>query len=171
MRILTCEQVSDGHPDKICDQISDAIVNDCLQHDPSARGAIECLLKNNHLIIAGELTSTHEPDYLKCIDRVHESIGKERLGYSPELDVQILVKKQSPDIAMGVDVGGAGDQGLMCGYKNKTDNDEDMQIDDLEIFENVAYIMAYHADPSIPGTIEGWLDEFEMLKLFRFRTT
>ena len=64
MRILTCEQVSDGHPDKICDQISDAIVTDCLQHDPSSPVAIECLLKDNHLIIAGELTSKHEPGYL-----------------------------------------------------------------------------------------------------------
>ena len=116
MKILSCEQVSDGHPDKICDQISDAIVTECLQHDPGSRVAIECLLKDNHLIIAGELTSTHEPDYQKCIGRVFDSIGKDRLGYTPELDTQILVKKQSPDIAIGVDGGGAGDQGVMYGY-------------------------------------------------------
>ena len=56
MRVLTCEQISDGHPDKICDQIADAIVTDCLRHDPKSRVAIECLIKDNHVIIAGELT-------------------------------------------------------------------------------------------------------------------
>lgn len=55
---------------------------------------------------------------------------------------------------------------LEASYKSKTDNDEDMQIEDLEIFENVAYIMAFHADSSIPGTIEGWLDEFEMFSIY-----
>ena len=54
MRILTCEQVSDGHPDKLCDQIADAIVTDCLQHDPASRVAIECLLKDDQLVIAGD---------------------------------------------------------------------------------------------------------------------
>ena len=116
MRILTCEQVSDGHPDKICDQISDAVVTDCLKHDPDSRVAIECLLKDDHLIIAGELTSNHEPDYQKLVNEVFDRIGRERLGYPPELDITVLVKKQSPDIAMGVDIGGAGDQGLMYGY-------------------------------------------------------
>ncbi len=116
MRILTCEQVSDGHPDKICDQIADAIVTDCLKHDPASRVAIECLLKNDQLIIAGELTSTHEPDYRKLVYEVFDRIGRERLGYPGDLDIGILVKKQSPDIALGVDKGGAGDQGIMYGY-------------------------------------------------------
>ena len=116
MRILTCEQVSDGHPDKICDQIADAVVTDCLRHDPESRVAIECLLKNDQLIIAGELTSTHEPDYRKLVYEVFERIGRERLGYPADLDIGILVKKQSPDIALGVDKGGAGDQGIMYGY-------------------------------------------------------
>ena len=116
MRILTCEQVSDGHPDKICDQISDAVVTDCLQHDPDSRVAVECLLKDNHLIIAGELTSQHQPDYKALVDQVFDRIGRERLGYPPDMDIQVLVKKQSPDIAMGVDTGGAGDQGVMFGY-------------------------------------------------------
>ena len=75
MRILTSEQVSEGHPDKICDQIADAIVADCLKHDPKARVAIECLIKDRHVIIAGELTSTHEPDYRKLVHDVFERIG------------------------------------------------------------------------------------------------
>ena len=120
MRIITCEQVSDGHPDKICDQIADAIVTDCLQHDKKARVAIECLIKDNHLIIAGELTSTHKPDYRSIANRVIDRIGGEKLGYGNPmiggLDIGILVKEQSPDIAMGVDNGGAGDQGMMYGY-------------------------------------------------------
>ena len=114
--IITCEQVSDGHPDKICDQIADAIVTDCLRHDKNSRVAIECLLKDNHLIIAGELTSEHHPDYRKLVDGTLERIGKERLGYSKDIDIGILVKEQSPDIALGVDKGGAGDQGMMYGY-------------------------------------------------------
>ena len=119
-RIITCEQVSDGHPDKICDQIADAIVTDCLQNDKKARVAIECLIKDNHLIIAGELTSTHKPDYRSIANRVIDRIGGEKLGYGSPimggLDIGILVKEQSPDIAMGVDNGGAGDQGMMYGY-------------------------------------------------------
>ena len=120
MRIITCEQVSDGHPDKICDQIADAIVTDCLQNDKKARVAIECLIKDNHLIIAGELTSTHKPDYRSITNMVIDRIGSEKLGYSNPimggLDIGILVKEQSPDIAQGVDTGGAGDQGMMYGY-------------------------------------------------------
>lgn len=116
MRILTCEQVSDGHPDKLCDQIADAIVTDCLQNDPASRVAIECLMKDDQLVIAGELTSNHAPDYRKLVEKVFDRIGRERLGY-PELpNLIIMVQKQSPDIALGVDKGGAGDQGIMYGY-------------------------------------------------------
>ena len=122
-KIITCEQVSNGHPDKICDQIADAIVTDCLRHDKNSRVAIECLLKNSRLIIAGELTSQHKPDYRKLVDDVLRRIGYEKLGYGYDrydimcgLDVGIWVSEQSPDIALGVDRDGAGDQGIMYGY-------------------------------------------------------
>ena len=117
-KIYTCEQVSNGHPDKICDQIADAVVTDCLQHDKDSRVAIECLLKDNHLIIAGELTSEHRPDYRRLAEEVFDRIGREKLGYGKEhgLDISILVSEQSLDIALGVDKGGAGDQGIMFGY-------------------------------------------------------
>lgn len=119
-RIITCEQVSNGHPDKICDQIADAIVTDCLQHDKNSRVAIECLIKDSHLVIAGELTSTHKPDYRKLVDEVIGRIGTDKLSYGELLyggmEIGILVKDQSPDIALGVDKGGAGDQGMMYGY-------------------------------------------------------
>ena len=121
MRILTSEQVSEGHPDKLCDQIADAIVTDCLQHDSASRVAIECLLKGNQLVIAGELTSTHSPDYRTLVRDVFERIGMEKLGYGNPLlnygpEITVLVEQQSPDIALGVDKGGAGDQGIMYGY-------------------------------------------------------
>lgn len=116
MKILTCEQVADGHPDKICDQVADSIVTDCLRHDPDSRVAIECLLKDDQIIIAGELTSKHDPDYRKLVNQVFDRIGRERLGYPDGIEVGLMMKKQSPDIALGVDKGGAGDQGIMYGY-------------------------------------------------------
>ena len=117
-KIYTSEQVSNGHPDKICDQVADAIVTDCLAHDKNSRVAIECLLKDSHLIIGGELTSKHKPDYRKLVHQVLERIGFDKLSMdiSNYLDIGILVREQSPDIAMGVDKGGAGDQGIMYGY-------------------------------------------------------
>ncbi len=125
-RIITCEQVSNGHPDKICDQIADAIVTDCLQHDPKSRVAIEVLIKDNHIIIAGELTSEHKPDYKALVYQVFVGNGMQKMDYRKSVDfresvffgadIGILVKEQSPDIALGVDKGGAGDQGMMFGY-------------------------------------------------------
>lgn len=115
--IITCEQVSNGHPDKICDQIADAVVADCLKNDRESRVAIEVLIKDNHIVIAGELTSSHRPDYTALVDEVFERIGKKTLGYDVDkIHLTLLVSQQSPDIAQGVDIGGAGDQGMMFGY-------------------------------------------------------
>lgn len=126
MRIITSEQVSAGHPDKICDQIADAIVTDCLRNDKNSRVAIECLFKNRNLIIAGELTSTHEPDYKALVQHVFDRINggssdDAGLDYkldftADDLDITILVDHQSSDIALGVNTGGAGDQGMCYGY-------------------------------------------------------
>ena len=111
--IFTSEQVSCGHPDKICDQISDAILTDCLQHDRYSRVAAECLIKDYDVIVAGEITSAHEPNYIEIVRGVLSRIGL------PNVDryrVTVLVSQQSADIAQGVDVNGAGDQGMMFGY-------------------------------------------------------
>ena len=117
MHIITCEQVSNGHPDKICDQIADAIVTDVLNHDRDARVAAEVMIKGNQIIIAGEITSAYTPNYKELVKDVFERIGLERLGYEDSVfDIHILMDRQSPDIAMGVDKGGAGDQGMMFGY-------------------------------------------------------
>ena len=114
-KIYTSEQISCGHVDKICDQIADAIVTDCLAHDKNSRVAVECLIKNSTIIIAGEITSNHEPEYADLVFSVLNRIGIEKLGYEC-IDVRGLITKQSADIAMGVDKGGAGDQGIMFGY-------------------------------------------------------
>lgn len=113
-KIITCEQVSRGHVDKICDQISDAVVAECLRKDPESRVAVETLIKNNTVIIAGEITSKHEPDYAKLVGREFERIGI--TGMYDKVNVRTLITRQSPDIAQGVDTGGAGDQGVMYGY-------------------------------------------------------
>lgn len=80
--LYTCEQVSNGHPDKLCDQISDAILTDCLVHDPMTRAGIECLIKNDQIVIAGEITSKHDPDYELAKDII-------RAGWAHRCEVQL----------------------------------------------------------------------------------
>ena len=115
--LITCEQVSDGHPDKIADQIADAIVTDALKRDKNARVAIEVLIKDYNIVIAGELTAKGNTDYAKIVKDVFKRIGKARLGYDPKkFKIQVFVTRQSADIALGVDKGGAGDQGIVYGF-------------------------------------------------------
>ncbi len=111
--IFTSEQVSCGHPDKICDQISDAIVTDCLRHDPKSRCAVEVLIKDTDIVVAGEITSAYKPDVERLALDVLHRIGIED---TTQYWVYNWIGAQSADIAMGVDTGGAGDQGMMFGY-------------------------------------------------------
>lgn len=104
--LCTSEQVSAGHPDKICDQISDAIVTDCLRHDKNSRVAAECLIKDYEIIIAGEITSAHRPDFKALARGVLRRIS---LPGVDQYRVTALISQQSPDIALGVDADGAGD--------------------------------------------------------------
>lgn len=112
--LFTCEQVSCGHPDKICDQISDAIVTDCLRHDRNSRVAVECLIKDYDIVIAGEITSEHKPNFQALVSDVfyHVGLQDERNKYT----ITTHITQQSADIALGVDQDGAGDQGMMYGY-------------------------------------------------------
>lgn len=113
MKIITSEAVFKGHPDKICDQISDAILDECLKQDNKSRVAIETLIKNDLVVIAGELTTNAKINYKDIVVKVLSDLGYENLA---NLKVQVEVSKQSNDIALGVDKDGAGDQGIMYGY-------------------------------------------------------
>ena len=124
--IFTSESVSEGHPDKVCDQISDAILDSYLAQDPNSRVACETLIKNNTVIVAGEITSNGMPNIEEVIRNTVNEIGynHDDLGFNGNnCEIQNLISKQSPDIAQGVNEGegedldqGAGDQGLMFGY-------------------------------------------------------
>ena len=113
---LTSEAVFRGHPDKICDQISDAILDECVKQDKTSRVAIETLIKNNLLVIAGEVTTNVVVDYKNVALKVLDDLGYDNLD---KFNVIVEVSKQSLDIALGVDKDGAGDQGIMYGYATK----------------------------------------------------
>lgn len=108
--IFTSEQVSSGHPDKLCDQISDAIVTECLKHDKNSRVAVETLIKDNQVVVAGEVSTKHLFNLEGIVKKILEPYGM------TDIMVTNLLGVQSPDIAQGVDIGGAGDQGMMFGY-------------------------------------------------------
>ena len=116
---FTSESVTEGHPDKLCDYISDSMLDECLKQDKNSRVAIETFVSANTVTIAGQITSTAR---LKIGELVREKIKE--IGFDNEntdidyrtCKIQAEITKQSPDIAMGVDTGGAGDQGLMFGY-------------------------------------------------------
>ena len=111
--LFTSEQVSAGHPDKICDQISDVILSDCLHNDPNSRVAVETLIKDNHVTVAGEITSQHEPDVHELTRRV---LAAREESIKDSFDLTVHISKQSADIAQGVDKKGVGYQGMMFGY-------------------------------------------------------
>tara|TARA_B100001989_G_C24528525_1_gene460146 strand:+ start:662 stop:1807 length:1146 start_codon:yes stop_codon:yes gene_type:complete len=123
--IFTSESVSEGHPDKICDQISDAILDACLKEDPNSRVACETLIKNNSVIVAGEVTTQANVNYEAVARKVVEDVGyiDNELGFtSSGFEFQNLISEQSKDIDSGIsgdNALGSGDQGLMFGYACK----------------------------------------------------
>jgi len=124
--LFTSESVSEGHPDKVADQISDAILDAILAQDPRARVAAETLCNTGLVVLAGEITTTANVDYIKVARDTLKDIGYDNTDYGIDYKgcaVLVAYDKQSPDIAQGVDEGkgldldqGAGDQGLMFGY-------------------------------------------------------
>jgi S-adenosylmethionine synthetase len=117
--LFTSESVTEGHPDKIADQISDAVLDDVLRQDPSGRVACETLVTTGLAVVAGEITTTAHVNYDELVRETIRNVGYDRAKYGYDCEtcaVLCTVKRQSPDIAMGVDTGGAGDQGLMFGF-------------------------------------------------------
>lgn len=117
--LFTSESVTEGHPDKIADQISDAVLDAALTEDPMSRVACETLITTGLVVMAGEITTKAHVDYGKVARETIRNIGYTRGKYGFDCDtcsVLSAIDRQSPDIAMGVDTGGAGDQGLMFGF-------------------------------------------------------
>ena len=117
-QFFTSESVAAGHPDKICDQVSDAILDACLVQDPSAHVAVECLVTVNHVTLAGEIKSKAKVDYVATARKIIKELGyvNKLYNFSFRSPIDNFIHQQSPDIAYGVDNGGAGDQGMMFGY-------------------------------------------------------
>src|ERR1700676_670462 len=124
--LFTSESVSEGHPDKMCDQISDAVLDALLKEDPNSRVALESLAKTGLIVLAGEITSKARPDYVKIARQTAIDIGynSSEVGFDGNMcAVLTAIEPQSADISQGVTEGeglhkeqGAGDQGLMFGY-------------------------------------------------------
>ena len=124
--LFTSESVTEGHPDKIADQISDAILDACLEQDPTSRVACETLTTTGMVVISGEITTKAYVDFAAIVRGTVSAIGYNNALYgfdSNTCAVFSSIHAQSPDIAQGVDTGGAGDQGMMFGYATNENED------------------------------------------------
>jgi S-adenosylmethionine synthetase len=119
---FTSESVTEGHPDKVADFVSDSILDACLEQDPMSRVACETLLTCNWVVVAGEITTKANVNWPEVIRKAIRTIGYVDAKAGLDADtagVTVAINRQSPDIAMGVDTGGAGDQGMMFGFANR----------------------------------------------------
>ena len=117
--LFTSESVTEGHPDKIADQISDAVLDEVMRQDPKGRVACETLVTTGLVVVAGEITTSAHVDYDDLIRKTVEQVGYDNALFGFDATtcaVMCTIKRQSPDIALGVDAGGAGDQGSMFGF-------------------------------------------------------
>ena len=156
---MTSESVGEGHPDKMADQISDAILDAIIEQDKGCRVAVETLVKTGLVVLAGEITTSAEVDYEAIARKTIKRIGydNEALGFDDQsCEVLSAISKQSPDIAMGVDredqkQQGAGDQGLMFGYA--TNETKELMPATIQISHN---LVKQHSEVRKSGAIE-WL--------------
>jgi len=121
---FTSESVCSGHPDKICDQISDAIVDEVLASDKYGRAAVETMVTKNKVVVAGEITTKTKINFKKIIRSEIRRLGytKASMGFCDKADISVNIHAQSPEIATGVNKKGAGDQGMMFGYACRETN-------------------------------------------------
>lgn len=149
--LRTAEHVFPGHPDKVCDRISDAILDSCLTVDPKSRTAIEVLGSHGTLMIGGEVTTRADYDGEAIARRVYDETG-----YTAPLEIHQKIVKQSPEIASGVDTGGAGDQGIMVGYA--TSETDELLPKELVLARKLAEALAasgYGPDGKTQVTLSG----------------
>ncbi len=121
MNTFTSESVCAGHPDKICDQVSDAILDEAFKVDKYSRVAVETMVTKNFIALAGEVTTKAKLNYKKIAQRVVKNLGYTipKLNFSDKSEIVVKIHTQSPEIAVGVDGSGAGDQGMMFGYASR----------------------------------------------------
>lgn len=154
-RLFTSESVTEGHPDKICDQISDAILDAILKDDPNARVAVETAVTTGLILVMGEITTTTYVDIQKIVRQTVKEIGYDRgkYGFDAEnLGVLVAIDPQSPDIAQGVnkdDTIGAGDQGIMFGYATD-ETEEYMPITHMYAQKLALQLSKVRKDKTVP---------------------